>query len=241
MEYRHMGKSDLVVSAIGFGCWEMGGNYGAIDTQEVTTAIRRALDLGVTLFDTARGYGAGRSEEILGRALGADRKNVVVVTKCAIPTRPDQKPRRDARYDSIMKDVELSLQSLGTDYIDLLLVHWPDPDTPIPESMRALSDLRGAGKVRYVGVSNFSAAQLRVCKQFAGHCLWPGAVHAGEPAEKRRSCRSSQAVRDATRRYPAAFGARLGAFESPRRSGAVRYPPPRRDRRERRSAGDQAD
>src|SRR5579883_2950721 len=167
MEYRHMGKSDLVVSAIGFGCWEMGGNYGAIDTQEVTTAIRRALDLGVTLFDTARGYGAGRSEEILGRALGADRKNVVVVTKCAIPTRPDQKPRRDARYDSIMKDVELSLQSLGTDYIDLLLVHWPDPDTPIPESMRALNDLRGAGKVRYVGVSNFSAAQLRVCKQFA--------------------------------------------------------------------------
>ena len=167
MEYRRMGKSDLIVSAVGFGCWEMGGSYGDIDNGEVTTAIRRALELGVTLYDTARGYGAGRSEEILGRALGADRKNVIVVTKCALPTRPEQKPRRDARYDSIMKDVELSLQSLGTDYIDLLLVHWPDVETPIPESMRALNDLRGAGKVRYVGVSNFSAAQLREGKQFA--------------------------------------------------------------------------
>ncbi|HUX87592.1 MAG TPA: aldo/keto reductase [Chloroflexota bacterium] len=167
MEYRRMGKSDLIVSAVGFGCWEMGGSYGDIDNQEVTTAIRRALELGVTLYDTARGYGAGRSEEILGRALGADRNNVIVVTKCALPTRPEQKSRRDARYDSIMKDVELSLQSLGTDYIDLLLVHWPDVETPIPESMRALNDLRGAGKVRHVGVSNFSAAQLREGKQFA--------------------------------------------------------------------------
>ena len=167
MEYRRMGKSDLIVSAVGFGCWEMGGSYGDIDNGEVTTAIRRALELGVTLYDTARGYGAGRSEEILGRALGADRQNVIVVTKCALPTRPDQKPRRDARYDSIIKDVEASLESLGTDYIDLLLVHWPDVETPIPESMRALNDLRGAGKVRYVGVSNFSAAQLREGKQFA--------------------------------------------------------------------------
>lgn len=167
MEYRKMGNSDLVVSAIGFGCWEMGGGYGSIDNQEVTLAIRRALELGVTLYDTARAYGAGRSEELLGRALGSDRKNVIVVTKCALPTRPGQKPRRDARYASIIEDCEQSLKSLGTDYIDLFLVHWPDVETPIEESMRALNDLRAAGKVRYVGVSNFSAAQIRECRKYA--------------------------------------------------------------------------
>ena len=167
MQYRKMGTSDLVVSAIGFGCWEMGGGYGSIDDQEVTKAIRRALELGVTLYDTARGYGAGRSEELLGRALGSDRTNVVVVTKCGLPTRPGQKPRRDSRYASIVEDCEQSLRSLGTDYIDLFLVHWPDVETPFEESMRALNDLRAAGKVRYVGVSNFSAAQLRECRQYA--------------------------------------------------------------------------
>ncbi|HVC35575.1 MAG TPA: aldo/keto reductase [Chloroflexota bacterium] len=167
MEYRNMGQSDLVVSAVGFGCWEMGGGYGSIDHQDVTRAIRRALELGVTLYDTARGYGAGRSEALLGQALGDDRKNVVVVTKCALPTRPGQKPRRDARYESIVEDCEQSLRSLGTDYVDLLLVHWPDVETPIPESMRALNDLQAAGKVRYVGVSNFSAAQIRECREHA--------------------------------------------------------------------------
>lgn len=167
MEYRTMGTSDLRISAIGFGCWEMGGGYGSIDDQEVTRAIRRAIDLGVTLYDTARGYGAGRSEELLGWALGADRKNLIVVTKCALPTRPGQKPRRDARYASIIEDCEQSLKSLGTDYIDLFLVHWPDVETPIEESMRALNDLRAQGKVRYVGVSNFSAAQIRECREYA--------------------------------------------------------------------------
>jgi len=167
MEYRPMGKSDLVVSAIGFGCWEMGGSYGAIDDSEVTRAIRRAIELGVTLYDTARGYGAGRSEELLGRALGADRSKVIVVTKGALPTRPGQKPRRDARYESVITDCEESLKSLGTDYIDLYLIHWPDPETPIEESMRALNDLRRDGKVRYVGVSNFSAAQLQECRRTA--------------------------------------------------------------------------
>ncbi|HEX5418202.1 MAG TPA: aldo/keto reductase [Chloroflexota bacterium] len=167
MEYRHMGNSDLVVSAIGFGCWEMGGSYGAIDDGEVTSAIRRALELGVTLYDTARGYGAGRSEELLGRALGADRSKVIVVTKGALPTRPGQKPRRDARYESVMTDCEESLKSLGTDYLDLYLIHWPDPETPMEEPMRALNDIQRAGKARYVGVSNFSAAQLRECRAIA--------------------------------------------------------------------------
>lgn len=182
MEYRRMGVSALEVSAVGFGCWELGGTYGAFDTQSVIAAIHRAIDLGVTLFDTARVYGfapqlvdfdltkaegAGRSEELLARALGPRRSDVLLVTKGGLPTRVGQKPVRDSRYQSIIEDCDLSLRALRTDYIDLYLIHWPDPETPIAETMGALNDLIAAGKVRYVGVSNFSAAQLREARAHA--------------------------------------------------------------------------
>jgi hypothetical protein len=182
MQYRTMGDSDLMTSAIGFGCWEMGGTYGAFDEQEVIDAIHHAIDLGVTLFDTALIYGfdpvrigwerdpasgGGRSERLLAKALGPRRKDIIVVTKCGLPTRQDQKPRRDSRYASIMQDCEDSLRNLQTDYIDLYLVHWPDVETPFAEPMQALNELLAAGKVRYVGVSNFSADQLREVKALA--------------------------------------------------------------------------
>jgi aryl-alcohol dehydrogenase-like predicted oxidoreductase len=167
MQYRMMGASDLKTSAIGFGCWEIGGNYGHFVEQEAIAAIRRAIDLGVTLFDTARGYGWGQSEELLARALGPRRKEVLVVTKGALVPRAGQRPRRDARYQSLIDDCEDSLRFLKTDYLDLFLVHWPDPATPIEESMRALDDLIAAGKARYVGVSNYHPADLRRCRAHA--------------------------------------------------------------------------
>jgi aryl-alcohol dehydrogenase-like predicted oxidoreductase len=169
MEYRRMGNSDLVVSAIGFGCWEMGGtNYGPVDDQEEIEAVHRAMDLGVTLFDTAPVYGYGHSEEVLGRALGPRRKDVVLVTKCGLTWDPVTKTtKRDSRYSAIMSGVEASLQRLGTDYVDLLLIHWPDVQTPFEESMRALNDVVQQGKARYLGVSNFSSAQLRECVKYA--------------------------------------------------------------------------
>jgi aryl-alcohol dehydrogenase-like predicted oxidoreductase len=168
MQYRKMGSSDLEVSVIGFGCWEIGGRYGSFDEQEVIAAVDRAVELGVTLFDTALAYGAGKSEELLGRALGSRRKDVVVVTKGALPTRPNQgKERRDARYASIMQDIEDSLRALKMDHVDLYLQHWPDPETPIEESMRALEDIRKAGKARYVGVSNFHPHMLREARERA--------------------------------------------------------------------------
>ena len=167
MQYRKMGDSDLEVSAIGFGCWEIGGSYGSFDEQEVIAAVQRALELGVTLFDTALGYGAGKSEALLGRALGARRHEAIVVTKCGLPTRPGQKQRRDGRYDSIMQDIDDSLRALSMDYVDLLLQHWPDPETPIEESMRALVDIQRAGKARYIGVSNYHPDMLREAKQYA--------------------------------------------------------------------------
>ncbi|MGH2600829.1 MAG: aldo/keto reductase, partial [Dehalococcoidia bacterium] len=171
-----MGTSELTVPAIGFGCWEMGGTYGAIDDGEATAAIHRALDLGVTLYDTALVYGymplqgageAGRSERLLARALGPRRRDVLVVTKGGLPTRPGLKPGRDGRYQTVIEDCETSLRNLATDSIDLYLIHWPDPETPFEETMRALTDLVAAGKVRHIGVSNFSAAQLRACRAHA--------------------------------------------------------------------------
>ncbi len=182
MQQRHMGDSELAVSAIGFGCWELGGTYGAFDERETTAAIHRAIDLGVNLFDTARFYGfttlagesdpaspthAGQSEELLGRALGARRQEILLVTKGGLPTRAGQLPRRDSRYQSIVDDCEASLRALGTDYIDLYLIHWPDPATPLAETMGALTDLAAAGKVRQIGVSNFNAAQLRESRALA--------------------------------------------------------------------------
>ncbi|MBI3973360.1 MAG: aldo/keto reductase [Chloroflexi bacterium] len=167
MQYRKMGNSDLEVSVIGFGCWEIGGNYGSFVEQEVIDAVHRAIDLGITLFDTALVYGAGRSEELLGRALRGRRHEVIVVTKCGVPTRSGQKERRDGRYGSMMEDIEHSLRYLQTDHVDLLLQHWPDPETPIEESMRALEDIRRSGKARFVGVSNYHPHMLREAVQHA--------------------------------------------------------------------------
>ena len=167
MQYRRMGDSDLEVSAIGFGAWEVGGQYGSYVEQEFVDAVQQALDLGVTLFDTALAYGAGRSEALLGRALGRRRSEAVVVTKGGLPTRPDSKRPTDGRYTSLMHDIDDSLHALGLDYVDLYLQHWPDTATPIEESMRALTDIRKAGKARYVGVSNYQPAALREAKRFA--------------------------------------------------------------------------
>lgn len=168
MAYRHVGRSELVVSAIGFGCWPMGGTqYGPVDDQEVTRAVHRALELGITCFDTAPAYGHGHAEEVLGRALGRFRTSAVVVTKCGMTWDPGSQPlvlRRDSSRAALLDGpggLHASLRRLGTDYVDLWLVHWPDPNTPLQETMETLVEARQAGKVRYVGVSNFTAAQLQ--------------------------------------------------------------------------------
>jgi aryl-alcohol dehydrogenase-like predicted oxidoreductase len=172
MEYRSMGSSDLKVSAIGFGCWEMGGqHYGGTDDAEVSRAIHRAIDLGVTLYDTAPNYGFGGSEEVLGRALGAKRKDIILVSKTCISWDPvTHTTKFDGRYSTTKRLNEESLKRLGTDYLDLLLVHWPDADTPIEETMRAIEELRQEGKARYVGVSNYTSYELGIARKHAPIC-----------------------------------------------------------------------
>ena len=162
MEYRPFGRTGLEVSAIGFGCWELGGTYGYFDEGEVIAAVQRALDLGVNCFDTAEGYGFGKSEVLLAKALGPRRKEVILVTKFGIGY-PDRERGRDSRRSQALAAIERSLKFLQTDYVDVYLVHWPDLNTPFEETMLALEEIVQSGKARFVGVSNFRPEQIQAC------------------------------------------------------------------------------
>jgi aryl-alcohol dehydrogenase-like predicted oxidoreductase len=162
MEYRQFGKTDLKVSAIGFGCWEIGGTYGRIDETQFSRAVAQAIDSGITCFDTAEAYGMGVSEEALARALGARRRDVSIVTKFGVGYE-EMPNRRDSSRQRVMASIEKSLQRLRTDRVDVYLVHWPDPGTPQDETMHALDDIVRQGKARYIGVSNFRLAQIEEC------------------------------------------------------------------------------
>jgi aryl-alcohol dehydrogenase-like predicted oxidoreductase len=160
MRYTKLGKSGLKVSQVAFGTWELGGDWGGTDEQPAISAIRRAADEGVTLFDTAQGYGFGASERLLATALaGYPRDQIVIATKGGL--RPEAGGvARDASADWIRHGVDDSLRALDTDHIDLFQLHWPDPKTPFEETAGALSDLVSEGKIHHVGVSNFDVAQM---------------------------------------------------------------------------------
>jgi aryl-alcohol dehydrogenase-like predicted oxidoreductase len=162
MESIEIPGTPLVVSRIGLGTWAIGGwMWGGTDEAQSIRTIHEALDRGITLFDTAAVYGFGRSEEILGKALaqGGRRKRAVIATKVGLDWR-DGKPFRNGSRKRIMKEADDSLRRLQTDVIDLYQVHWPDPGTPVAETAAAMADLYRAGKIRAIGVSNFSPAQM---------------------------------------------------------------------------------
>ncbi len=164
MEYRTLGRSSLQVSALGIGCNNFGGR---LDAEKSKKVIAKALDIGVTLFDTADSYPMGKfgvSEEIIGGALGPRRKDVVIVTKFGYPA---EGRKVGGSRDYLTAAVEESLKRLKTDWIDLYLYHKPDPKTPLEETIRAMDDLIGAGKVRHIGCSNFSAAQIEEAMRIA--------------------------------------------------------------------------
>src|SRR4051812_41472344 len=164
MEHRPFGQTGLSVSAIGFGCWEIGGGYGSIEGQGFGGAIGRALDLGVQRFDTAEGYGMAASERALGEALGSRRDEAVIVSKFGMNYR-DKPNLRDSSRDRVLASIDKTLKNLGTDYLDVYLVHWPDRNTPFQETMSALDDVVRDGKVRFVGLSNFKRDEIEACMQ----------------------------------------------------------------------------
>ena len=160
MEYRKFTEVDI--SAIGFGCWEIGGGYGSIEETDFIKAINRALEIGINSFDTAEAYGFGASETSLAKALGSRRKDAVITTKFGVGY-PDAPNYRDSTRKRVMASIEKSLKALNTDYVDVYLIHWPDRNVPFGEPMRALDDLVKQGKVRAVGLSNFKLNEIEAC------------------------------------------------------------------------------
>ena len=156
MQQRRLGASGLFVSEVGLGCNNFGGRTDEAGTRAVVDA---AIDAGVDFFDTADIYGRGGSETYLGRALGTRRRDVVVATKCGLPM-GEGLHNRGASRRYVLTALEASLRRLDTDYVDLYQIHFPDPHTPIDETLRALDDCVRQGKVRYVGCSNFAGWQI---------------------------------------------------------------------------------
>ena len=169
MEFRRFGNSDITVSAIGIGGMDYrvpnaGGTNGWGD--DMVEAINRAIDLGITCFDTAATYGGGDSERMYGRALGARRKDVVLITKCGIgyQGRPESQGR-DSRRGPVTASIDESLQRLRTDYVDVYLIHLPDLTTPFEETMDALDTVVKQGKARAVGLCNVTMEQIKECQK----------------------------------------------------------------------------
>ncbi|MEM4211660.1 MAG: aldo/keto reductase [Nitrososphaerota archaeon] len=155
MIFTELGRTGLKISQIGIGSWQIGSKYWGwgreYSEQETIDAIRRAIELGINFIDTAEMYGDGESERIIGKAIKNMRDNVVIATK-VWPTH--------LTYDGVLKACERSIQRLGVDIIDLYQIHWPNPLIPLSQTMRAMEKLVKEGKIRYIGVSNFSLKKL---------------------------------------------------------------------------------
>lgn len=167
MRYKHFGNADVDVSELAVGTWAIGGdNYGPVDREASIEAIRRMIDNGVNLVDTAPCYGNGYSEKVVGEALaGGYRDKVLVSSKVGLVTSVNGYDR-DSSFKNIMREVESSLYNLKTDHIDFYFVHWPDMNTPFAETMSALELLRKQGKIRYIGVSNFTIEMIKECQKY---------------------------------------------------------------------------
>jgi aryl-alcohol dehydrogenase-like predicted oxidoreductase len=172
METKRLGNSDMELTRIGVGAWAMGGGgwkfaWGPQDDDASIAAIRTALDAGVNWIDTAAVYGLGHSEEVVARALDGVARKPYVFTKCERVWNDQGEIGPSLKRDSIRREVEASLRRLRRDVIDLYQIHWPEPDEDIEEGWETMARLKEEGKVRWIGVSNFNAAQLERAQRIA--------------------------------------------------------------------------
>jgi aryl-alcohol dehydrogenase-like predicted oxidoreductase len=169
---RTLGNSDLKLTAIGFGAWAIGGGnwefaWGPQDDNESVAAIHRALDLGINWIDTAAIYGLGHSEEIVAKAVKSSSHKPLVFTKCSMRWHDDRSIYRSLTKKSLTEELENSLRRLGVEAIDLYQVHWPNPEAEIEEGWETLAKFKEQGKVRWIGVSNFSVEQMKRAQKIA--------------------------------------------------------------------------
>jgi aryl-alcohol dehydrogenase-like predicted oxidoreductase len=172
MHTNQLGNSDLFITPIGFGAWAIGGSgwefaWGGQDDNDSVAAIREALDAGVNWIDTAAVYGLGHSEEVVARALHGMNNRPYVFTKCSMVWDERRQIGHSLKADSIRRECEASLRRLRVDAIDLYQIHWPDPDADIEEGWATMAALNKEGKVRHIGVSNFSVAQIKRAQAIA--------------------------------------------------------------------------
>ncbi len=166
MKTKKLGKTSLEITTVGFGAWAIGGgewefSWGAQDDKESIAAIHKALDIGINWIDTAAVYGLGHSEEVVGKAVKGLSKKPIIATKCSLCWDVKRKIYSSLQKESIRKEVEASLKRLQLDVIDLYQIHWPNPEQDIEEGWKTLAELVKEGKVRYIGVSNFSVNQMQ--------------------------------------------------------------------------------
>ena len=157
MRYKHVGNAGIDISALAVGTWAIGGQqWGDVNEKDSIDAIRAMIDGGVNLVDTAPIYGNGHSEEVVGKALeNGYREKVFLATKFSISNDENGSVINNGSYENAIWECEQSLKRLNTDHIDIYIMHWPDPATPVEVTMRALADLKKSGKIRFIGVSNF--------------------------------------------------------------------------------------
>ncbi len=167
MEYRKIPGTDCSISVIGLGTWVLGGDsWSGAKITESLEAVAAAVDSGINFIDTAPIYGNGISEEIVGKAITGKRDKIILATKCGLTVNAGR-VLVNLTPQSIIREVEDSLRRLQTDYIDLYQCHWPDPKTPLEDTMKTLVQLKEQGKIRYIGISNFELPLIKRARELA--------------------------------------------------------------------------
>jgi len=161
MQYKKVRMINEPISAIGIGCWNFGGDFDTSNDNVATNIVHSAIDKGINLFDVAPVYGWTHSEIVLGKALKGKRNKVLIASKCGLTWNEKHETKNDLSKKNILREIDGSLTRLQTDHIDIYQLHWPDHDTPIEETVEALRSIKQAGKIKYIGLSNFSPEDVK--------------------------------------------------------------------------------
>ncbi len=161
MQYKKVKMIEEPISAIGIGCWNFGGDFDSSDDTVSTNIVHASIDHGINLFDVAPVYGWTHSEIVLGKALKGKRDKVLIASKCGLTWNEKHETKNDLSKKNILREIDESLTRLQTDYIDIYQLHWPDHNTPIEETVEALHIIKDAGKIKYIGLSNYSPDDVK--------------------------------------------------------------------------------